>query len=106
MGGGAKKPFSGVSESYIELAGEISLSGKVGVVEESLDGAGAIFGGVDEGDGGAGDFGDGGFEEGVVGAAEDEGVDAFGEQRFEVAREDLVGHRVVEQTFLDERNEK
>ena len=106
MSSGAEESFGGVGESHIEFAGEIGGSGKIGIAEEGLDGEGAIFGGVHEGDGRAGDFGDGRLEQRVMGATEDEGIDAPGEEWFEIAREDLVGHGVVEQTFLDEWNEQ
>ena len=41
-----------------------------------------------------------------MGAAEDEGVDALGEERVEVAAEHLVGDGILDQAFLDEGNEE
>ncbi len=78
LGGGAEEAFCGIGERDFELGGGGFLGGESGLVEKLAHGEGAIFGGVDQRDGGAGDAGDGGFEERVVGAAEDEGVDAFG----------------------------
>ncbi len=41
-----------------------------------------------------------------MGAAEDEGVDAFGEEGLEVSAEHLVGDRILEEAFFDERHEQ
>ena len=74
-------------------------------------GVGGGVGGVDDGEGvverGEGAV-DGGFEERVVGAAEEErlGVGGFGESFLQVDLEDFVGDGVVDPAFFDERDEE
>jgi hypothetical protein len=58
-----------------------------GGMESAEDVLGAFIGGVDDGDAWADDFGDEVFEDGVVGAAEDEDVDVFGDEWEEVLLE-------------------
>jgi hypothetical protein len=68
-------------------------------------------GGVDDGEGvvkRGEDAADGGFEQGIVGAAEQEGFGggSFGESFVEVDLEDFVGDGVVDPAFFDERDEQ
>src|SRR5690606_30303752 len=86
------------------LAGELALGQQLGEL------GGGRFGAVDDRDRTAGDarrlVAQDGREQGVVRAAEDERVDALGDQRLEVAARDEGGHLAVEPALLDERNEQ
>ena len=95
-----------IGERDLEFADAGARGGELLLAEEFLHGEGGVLCGVHEGDIGASVALDGGAEERVVRAAEDEGVHAGAQQFFQVAGGDGVGDGVVEPAFLDERDEE
>ena len=104
--GGAEEAFGVVGEGDVEAAEAVGGGGEIVGGEEVADGEGAVVGGVDELNGRAGGACDGGAEEGVVSAAEDEGIDLVVEEGADVAGDDLVGDGVVEEALFYERHEE
>lgn len=82
-----------------------TLAPEAGALEDLVNVAGGLLGGVDEGDAAPHELAEEWAEERVVGAPEDEDVDVDLPDRAEVLLRDEAGGRMVEPPLLDERDE-